>query len=157
ALAVGLALLYPTDQFLTSDWRRVVWLCVVGVVLAALGRLFKPGELTFVGAYQNPIGPTAISPVAGFVQALGYVLLGVAAALSVICLVQRYLHANVVERAQLRIFAGLTGAGAVALAAFVATFFFPSLNASVRDGIVVILIAIAGLGPIAVLVAIARY
>ena len=53
--------------------------------------------------------------------------------------------------------AALTVASTIAFSVFVATFFVPSLNATLRDGIVVVLIVIAGLGPIAVTVAIARY
>ena len=44
ALAVGLALLYPTDHLLTPQWRVAVWLSVAGVVLAAFGRLFNRGR-----------------------------------------------------------------------------------------------------------------
>jgi hypothetical protein len=157
ALVIGLALLYPSDHLLAPGWRSAVWLASAGVALAAVGRLFKPGELTFVGDYQNPLGVTALGDLFGLVQALGYLLLGIAGLLAVVSLVTRYVNSDVVERAQLRIFAALTVAGAVALGAFVATFFFPSLDASVRAGVVVVLIVIAGLGPIAVMVAIARY
>jgi hypothetical protein len=157
ALAVNLVLLYPTDHLLAPKWRVAVWISAVGVVVAAVGRLLRPGQLTFVGDYQNPIGVTALGTLPAFIQLCGYLLLGVAALLAVTSLVLRYVRAPAVERAQLRIFAALTVVGTVAFVAFVLMSAVPNLDTHVRDTIVVINIMVAALGPFALTVAIARY
>jgi hypothetical protein len=157
ALAVGLVLLYPTDHLVSARWRAAAWVAICGVILAGVGRLLRPGELTFVGNYQNPVGVSALGLLPAVLQVGGYVLLGAAAVLSAASLVVRYLHSDPVERAQLRIFAALTTAGMIAFVIFVITFFFPNMDPGVRDAIVVVNIVLVALGPIALTVAIARY
>jgi FtsH-binding integral membrane protein len=157
ALAVELVLLFPTDEFLFPSWRRVVWLAAAGAILAGLGRLLRPGPLTFVGDYENPIGVASLGSLPGLIQVSGYLLLGIAAVIAGACVVQRYLLGGAVERAQVRVFAALTGAGTFVFVLFVATFFIPTIDTRVRDAIVVLNILIASFGPIALTIAIARY
>lgn len=156
-LAVGLVLLFPTGRLLSAAWRWVVWLAVAGVVIAGVGRLLRAGALTFVGNYDNPVGISSLGAVPAALQFLGYVALGVAAVLSGVCVVRRYLGGDAVERAQLRIFAALTATGAVAFVAFVATFLLPAVDLGVRDGIVVLNLVVVCIGPFALALAIARY
>jgi hypothetical protein len=157
ALAVNLVLLYPTDHLLAPKWRVAVWLSGIGVVIAAVGRLLRPGPLTFVGDYQNPVGVTALGTLPALIQLCGYLLLGVAAVMAVTSLALRYVRSPAVERAQLRIFAALTVVGTIAFVAFVLMAAVPNLDPQVRDTIVMINILVAALGPFAITVAIARY
>jgi hypothetical protein len=157
ALAVGLVLLFPTDRLLSPAWRRVVWLALAGTLIAGVGRLLKPGALTFVGNYDNPIGVTSLGVVPGFLQVSGYVALGAAAAAAGVSIVLRYLGADAVERAQLRVFAALSAIGAVAFVFFVALFLLPDSEIGLRDAVVVVNLLVVAVGPFALALAIARY
>ena len=157
ALAVGLVLLFPTDRLISPTWRRVVWLACAGVALAGIGRLFKPGALTFVGDYANPIGVASLGPLPAILQFLGYAALGVGAVMAGVSVVQRYLGGDPVEQAQLRVFAAVTAAGAVAFVLFVITFLVPDVDTGLRDGIVVLNLGVVAVGPFALALAVARY
>jgi FtsH-binding integral membrane protein len=157
ALAVGLVLLFPTDRLLSPAWRRVIWVAVAGVAVAGVGRLLKPGALTFVGDYSNPIGMAGLGALPAVLQLLGYVALGVAATMAGVCVLQRYLAGGPVEQAQLRVFAAVAATGAVVFVLFVATFLVPDVDTGVRDGIVVLNLVVVAIGPFALALAIARY
>ncbi|MEA2621133.1 MAG: hypothetical protein QOH61_43 [Chloroflexota bacterium] len=157
ALAIGLVLLFPTDRLLSPSWRHVPWVAVAGVILAGLGRFLRRGQLTFVGDYDNPVGTDGLGSLPALLQLSGYVALGVAAVLAGVSVVQRYVRGNPVERAQLRVFAGLTAAGTLAFVLFVGTFLVPDVDPRIRDAIVVFNLVIATFGPLALALAIARY
>jgi hypothetical protein len=157
ALAVGLVLLFPTDDLLSPSWRRAAWIAIAGAFVAGLGRLLRPGQLTFVGDYENPIGVASLGSLPALVQLGGYLLLGVAAILAGAAVVQRYVRGDAQERAQLRVFAALAVAGTLVFVLFVFTFLLPSMDNRIRDAIVVLNLLVAAFGPIALALAIARY
>ena len=156
-LAVWLVLLFPTDHLVSAAWRRVVWLAAAGAVVAGVGRLLRPGALTFVGDYDNPVGVSSLGGLPGILQVAGYLALGTSAVMAGVSIVQRYLGGDAIERAQLRVFAAVTAIGATAFVLFVATFFLPDTHQSLRDGIVVLNLVVVAIGPFALALAIARY
>ncbi len=158
ALLVAIGLLFPTDRFASPRWRGVVLLAGAGAVTAAVGRLLRPGALTFVGSYVNPLGVAGLETPAGYVQFMGFAALGIAAVLTGWCLIWRYGGGDATERAQLRVFTAVTVLQAIAFVLFVATFAVPAGSRSdLRDTIILLNLAIFAAGPLAVALAIGRY
>jgi hypothetical protein len=157
SLNILISLLFPTDRLHAPRWYWVAWLTVAGAILAAIGRLLRPGQVVFVGRFDNPLSVTGLGPIPFLLQVAGFAALGVAALATGTSLVQRYAVADAAQRAQLRVYTTIAVFQAVAFAFFVVPFFVPDMSEALRNSIVVLNLAIFAVEPLAVALAIARY
>ncbi len=157
ALNIVIGLRFPTDRLLTRSWRGVAWLALAGAVCAGLGRLLRPGAVIFVGRFDNPLGAPALGPLPYLLQVGGYAALGIAALATGASLVRRYAVADMPERAQLRVYTGVTVVQSIAFVFFVAPFVVTGVGDLFREVIVIVNLLIFAIGPLAVALAIARY
>jgi hypothetical protein len=152
-----ISLLFPTDRLHAKRWNWVAWLTLAGSLLAAIGRLLRPGAVIFVGRFDNPVGVGGLGPLPFLLQVGGFAALGVAALATGVSLVQRYAVADTAQRAQLRVYTTLAVFQAVAFAFFVVPFFVPDMSQELRNTIVALNLLIFAIDPLAVTLAIARY
>jgi hypothetical protein len=157
ALNIVIGLRFPTDHLLTPRWRSVALLALAGALLAGIGRLFRPGQVIFVGRFDNPLGAVGLGPLPFLLQVGGYAALGVAALATGASLIVRYSDGDAAERAQLRVFTSLTVVQSIAFALFVAPFFVTAMGDVFREAIVTVNLLVFAVGPLAVALAIARY
>lgn len=157
ALSIVIGLRFPTDRLLSRAWRWVVWLALAGAVCAGIGRLLRPGPVTFVGRFDNPLGATALGPLPFLVQVGGYLALGIAALATGACLMLRYSSGDAPERAQLRVYTGLAVVQSIAFALFAAPFVVKAVGDVFRETVVIVNLLVFAIGPLAVALAIARY
>jgi hypothetical protein len=157
ALNILISLLFPTDRLHAPHWRWVAWLTLAGALFAGIGRLLRPGQVIFVGRFDNPVGVGWLGPLPFLLQVGGFAALGVAALATGVSLMRRYSGGGGARRAQLRVYTGLAVASAVAFAFFVASFGLPTRSDFLRETIVVINLLVFAFAPLAVALAIARY
>jgi hypothetical protein len=157
ALNIVIGLRFPTDRLLSWAWRAVAWLALAGAVSAGIGRLLRPGPVIFVGRFDNPLGAPGLGPLPFLLQVGGYAALGVAALATGASLIQRYSVADAAQRAQLRVYTGLTVVQSIAFVFFVAPFVVTAVSDSYREVVVIVNLLIFAIGPLAVALAIARY
>ena len=156
-LSILIGLRFPTDRVLSGAWRWVTWLALAGAVSAGVGRLLRPGPVVFVGRFDNPLGVPALGPLPFLLGLGGYAALGVAALATGASLMQRYREADASERAQLRVYTGITVVQSIAFAFFVAPFVVTSMSEVFREAVVIVNLLVFAIGPLAVALAIARY
>ena len=157
ALNIVIGLRFPTDRLLTPRWRSVASLALAGAMFAGIGRLLRPGQVIFVGRFDNPLGATSLGPLPFLLQVGGYAALGVAALATGASLMLRYSGADAPERAQLRVYTGLAVTQSIAFALFVAPFFVTAMGDVFREAIVTVNLLVFAVGPLAVALAIGRY
>jgi hypothetical protein len=157
ALNIVIGLRFPTDRLLSRAWRGVAWLALAGAVAAGIGRLLRPGPVIFVGRFDNPLGAPGLGPLPFLLQVGGYAMLGVAALATGASLIERYSVADAPERAQLRVYTGITVLQSIAFVFFVAPFVITTAGDSFRELIVIVNLLIFAIGPLGVALAIARY
>jgi len=155
ALGLGttiLLLLYPTDAYISSRWRIVAALALLGSAIWDLGVMFRPGPIDSpaLDNVPNPLGaPSELLPLFDAAPAVSNLLILVAIALAAGSLFIRYRRGDSVVRAQIRWFALI--AAAVVISLLLATV-MPSGDLFFGIGVT----ALACL-PIAIGVAISRY
>ncbi len=157
ALNIVIGLLFPTDRLLSRSWLWVAWLALAGAIVAGVGRLLRPGQVIFVGRFDNPLGAPSLGPLPFLLQVGGYAALGVAAVATGISLMRQYSSAGAQERAQLRVYTGLTVVQSIAFGFFVAPFVVTAIGDVFRETIVIVNLLIFAIGPLAIALAIARY
>jgi hypothetical protein len=156
--AALLSLLFPTDRWLGPRWRLVGLTGLVGAVVYEAASLLHSGDLDHdkLPGLPNPLGAPAV--IAGLVEPARIIGNGVVTAvvvLGAVSLVVRYRTASSLEAAQLRWVASAVALSAVAFAAsplLGVAGFTPEANFASDAGI-----ALLGLLPIAVGIAITRY
>jgi len=93
-------LLFPSGHLLSSAWRWVLWLAIVGAALGTVALALQPGPLENFAYLNNPFGiGTGVSRQLGGVGLLPY---GIAFAAAAVSLVIRYRRSTGDERAQLK-------------------------------------------------------
>jgi hypothetical protein len=109
--AVLLFLLFPAGRLPSRRWRFVVWVAVIGSVLAALGIALEPGKLASSPSVVNPFGIGGVIggvvPARTFLGALasiGFLLGLLSLILSVVSSILRLRRARGEQRQQLKWF-----------------------------------------------------
>lgn len=103
-LGVFILLLFPAGRLPSHRWRVVAWIAAVGVAGQVIAAAFMPGR--FSGEKTtNPFGIPSAAPVLTDVNNLTGVLFVLAALLSVICVILRFLRSRGEQRQQLKWFA----------------------------------------------------
>lgn len=147
-LGVAVLLLFPNGHLISRRWSLVLWLSIIGALVAQPGWVFNPAAGSEYVAGVNPYAvswlPTEVMFVAGF-AIVAVSLLAAAAAVLV-----RFRTANEVERLQLKWFALASGVLAVGLTLGGALWFVTPI-AHVLPALVVTI------WPIAICAAILRY
>jgi signal transduction histidine kinase len=105
---VLIILLFPTDRLPGRKWWLVVWLSVVGVLLAEPGWVFNPRSGGEYVAGTNPYA--AEGPLTDVLFDIGFALVGAALVASFVAPVRRVPRSTGVERQQLKWFVFSTGA-----------------------------------------------
>lgn len=155
---IFLLLLFPHGRLPGRQWRPVVALATVGMLIAFVGEFLGPGRLATFSAVDNPLALLGSERVANMLGALGFILFGLAGIMAVVGLTRRWRMAWGAERQQYKWLLasgglagftfGLGAADRVAAGEFGATVPF-----------LLELVLILGLGgiPVAVGIAITRY
>ena len=104
---VAVLLLYPNGHLTSRRWSLVLWLSIIGVLLAEPGWVFNPDAGSEYVAGNNPYAvdslPTGIMFVAGFA------IVAVSLLAAAVAVVVRYRKSEGVERLQLKWFAFASG------------------------------------------------
>lgn len=106
-------LLFPDGHFLSPRWRHVLWIGLVGFVLALPGWSLSPDRATEFAAGRNPLATTAIPT--EVLLAVGLTLFLGALVASAASLVIRFRRSRGVERRQLMWFTYAAAVAAVVL------------------------------------------
>ena len=120
-------LLFPDGKLPSRRWRPVVWMILLGMAMAMIGRALHPGPLDSWGPEVNPL---VFNVPPGFLEGvlnLGTLLLVVAMIASIAALIGRFRRSYGVERQQIK---WLVYAGMIMLLGFIVTgilwFSFPA-------------------------------
>lgn len=105
SVAVFLPLTFPNGRALSDGWRTVTRVLLVICGFLAVLYAFRPERLLEVNhgpALPNPLGISALRPVAGPAGVLILLFLVVGISLSAVSLLQRYRRSSVDERLQIK-------------------------------------------------------
>jgi hypothetical protein len=114
--AALLPLVFPTGRPPTRRWGPVIWLALVAQLIASLGYMLVPGQLSRVPAGGvNPIVPSGDPGLSDTLIAVGMILFVASLILGAASLIVRFRRSRGLERQQLK---WLALAAAIAAAAF---------------------------------------
>lgn len=112
-LAVAVLLLYPNGHLVSRRWSLVLWLSIIGVLVAEPGWVFNPGAGSEYVGGVNPYAvdwlPTEVMFVAGFA------IVAVSLLAAAVAVMVRYRNSTEVQQLQLKWFALASGVLAVGL------------------------------------------
>ncbi len=100
--AVLLFLLFPDGRLPSRRWRPVVWLLALGLVLSLDANMLAPGTMSNAAPVSNPFALHGWEGSLHAAQAMGNLMVSVAATAFVLSLVFRFRRAGGVERHQLK-------------------------------------------------------
>jgi signal transduction histidine kinase len=100
-LVTFLPLLFPDGRPPSPRWRPVAWLAGVGIAIGLIGQIVASWSLRHGGFGDPNYAPGGVG---GGINALGTLMAGIAALLSIVSLVVRYRRSTGDEREQLRWF-----------------------------------------------------
>ncbi len=156
-VVIALAALFPTDRPESAVGRSAIVLAIVAAVLVFAGGLLRHGPMPLITRYESPFGSPDLGPVGVVLQALGWLLVIVAATVTTVSVLLRYQAADAVTRAQLRVFLGVVLFAAGSFVLMIATSVAGLGTPGLRDVIASVALAAVALIPVAVFVTIARY
>jgi hypothetical protein len=104
---IFLPLLFPTGRLLSPRWRAVAVLGAIAIVVFSVAVALLPGPIVQATYIQNPLGLPGVDTetYASVVVGPAWVLLGIAIALALASLVQRFRRASGDARQQIKWFA----------------------------------------------------
>ncbi len=149
-LLVYVPLLFPTGRFLGPRWRRFGLAGLAGVA-GTLATALVPGPLSSTPWIENPLGIAGATDVLNLITLLSNLSTPVFFGGAVVSVFQRYRHAAIVERQQLKWFGLVAG---IAVVAFVVS--IPN-DGPVSDLAWMVGLATLPLLPIGIGIAILRY
>lgn len=130
-LLTYLFLLCPDGRLLSPQWRGVVLLVTLNLVVLSLALALNPGPLDSRPAIENPFGIQAIKPIIGWVRYTAFMALIPTILICAASMVLRFRRSNGLERQQLKWFASAAAAsGALFFGAFIVTAFFDGADAA---------------------------
>jgi hypothetical protein len=116
-----LPLVFPTGRPPTSRWRPVIWLAILAQLIASLGYMLVPGQLTRVPAGGvNPLAPSGNPRFAQAMIAVGMILFVTSLILAAASLVVRFRRSRGIERQQLKWLVLAAGVSAATFAVYAA-------------------------------------
>jgi hypothetical protein len=142
-------LLFPDGRLPSRRWRLVLWAGTVGLLLAAVGVVLRPGRLDEYPQVTNPIGVDGAA--VAWLPAPGFLLFALSLAGAAASLVVRFRRAHGVERQQLTL---LAAAGVFATASFFAFWVITRFAEELAN--TVVLVGVLAI-PVAIGVAMLRY
>jgi hypothetical protein len=116
-----LPLVFPTGRPPTSRWRPVIWLAILAQLIASLGYMLVPGQLSRVPAGGvNPLAPSGNPRFAQAMIAVGMILFVTSLILAAAALVVRFRRSRGIERQQLKWLVLAAGVSAATFAVYAA-------------------------------------
>ena len=100
--AIFLPLLFPTGHYLTHRWRWAGLAGGLGLTMAIVTTLLRPGYIDDFEDVANPIGIEGATGVLDVIALVGFVLIGLSVISGLLSLVLRFRRARGVEREQLK-------------------------------------------------------
>jgi len=161
-ILVFLPLLYPNGRLLSRRWKPVGWIATGLFAAGTFVDAFAPGPLgnylDLKTSIPNPLGITALGPVASVVQVAGFPLFLLLALASATSLILRLRRATGNERQQLKWFAYVAALlVALFVTAFLVSLLFPLQPAFIGEVFTMVLTLLFAALPLTTGLAILKY
>jgi hypothetical protein len=102
SVAIIMPLVFPTGRPPSPRWRPVIWLQLAAIAIPTIGYLLQPEMVASGMRAANPLIPSSLSGLAGFLVAIGMPLFVICMVIASASLIRRFRRSSGVERQQIK-------------------------------------------------------